>query len=108
MTLSTPERDRDATASEGAQVPLSDPILESARLSIITGAPPVLVAIAAAAATKGASVLEVTEQLAARAAEIDRLIAAGPGAHGRRPAPLEPELRFEPELGEARPEIADH
>lgn len=89
-------------------VPLADPVLEAARLAVITGAPPLLVAIAAVAAMRAGSVVEVAQKLAERAQSIDRLSASGSGDAGRRPAPLEPRLRFAPELGEARPEIADH
>jgi hypothetical protein len=68
----------------------------------------VLVAAAAVAATGAKSVSEVAALLSERALEIDRLVAQGPGEQGRRPAPLEPALRFEPELGRVRPDIADH
>jgi Citrate synthase, C-terminal domain len=88
--------------------PLADPILEAARLAIVTGAPPLLIAVAAVAAMQVGSVGEVARELTERAEAIDRLSAAGAGGAGRRPAPLEPHLRFAPELGEARPEIADH
>src|SRR5262245_15882111 len=88
--------------------PPLDPVLECARLAVITGASPVLVAVAAVAALKGETTRELSEQLAARAAAIDRLLEDGPGAQRRHPAPLEPSLRFEPELAGVRPEIGDH
>lgn len=108
MPSLTPEGEREGKAWADAAGPLPDPILEAARLAVITGAPPLLVAIAAMAAAEARSVTEVAALLTERAGAIDALIAAGPGEQRRRPAPLEPWLRFEPELGRARPELSDH
>jgi hypothetical protein len=104
----TLEGEPEGEGSGDAGRPLADKILEVARLAIATGAGPVLVAAAAVAATEATSVREVAALLSERALELDRLLAEGPGEQGRRPAPLEPALRFEPELGRARPEIGDH
>jgi hypothetical protein len=100
--------ERGGDASSEARVPLSDAILEVARLAVVTGAAPVLVAAAAVAATGAESVSEAAALLSERASAIDRFIAEGPGEQGRLPAPLEPALRFEPELGRARPDLFDH
>lgn len=88
-------------------IAIPDPILECARLAAVTGAPPIQVAIAAIAAMRAASVREVADRLASYGEEIDRLVEGGT-AEARAPAPLEPELRFDPEIGRARPDFGDH
>src|SRR5262249_54383868 len=85
-----------------------DPVIECARLAVMTGASPILVAVAAVAAMKGETAREVADLLSARADAIDRMLEDGPGARSLVPAPLEPSLRFDPELACVRPEIHDH
>jgi hypothetical protein len=87
---------------------LTDDVSRNLRLAVATGAafPELLsVVIATAAPT---SVAEAVAVLSARASEIDSLLADEGRADARKPAELEPALRFEPELARVRPELSDH
>jgi hypothetical protein len=68
---------------------------------------PEVLAVLLASAAPG-SVSEAVDALRAREGEIDALLADQGRADARRPADLEPALRFSPELARVRPDLGDH
>lgn len=89
-------------------MPDPDPLLENARLAAACGAEPAMILAAALATMAPASVREGVELLAARVDELEQIVARGPGDQMRRPAPLEPRLQFDQEVGRIRKDLGDH
>ena len=83
-----------------------DPMLTNVRLAIACGTDPAMVLAVALASSGAKTASEAFAMLDASRAEIKKLMAE-PDAL-KAPAPLEPELCFEPELARVRLDIADH
>lgn len=81
-------------------------MLENVRLAVACGADPAM-ALAVAVASSGAGTpAQLFAMLDARRPEIEKIMSEPSDL--KKPAPLEPGLSFEPELGRIRPDLQDH
>jgi hypothetical protein len=85
---------------------LADPLLENVRLAIACGANATMTLVVALASSGAKTPDEAFAVLDERRDELTKLMLEPGGL--KNPAPLEPELCFEPELARIRPELADH
>lgn len=85
-----------------------DPLTENMRLAVACGADAAMLVAVAAASMAPANIEDALEKLSIRADEIARIVAEGPTEQARRPATLEADLVFEPELARIRPDLSDH
>lgn len=83
-------------------------VAENIRLSAATVADPAMILMTALASQPADSIDDALDQLVANRTEILAAAAEGVAETSRRPAQLEPELRFEPELARVRRDRSDH
>lgn len=83
-------------------------MLENARLAVTCGAEPALVFAVALVSSRVTDATSAIALLSEHGPAIDALLCDGARAQPLRPAPLEAALRFDPELGRARPDLRDH
>lgn len=88
--------------------PWQERALENTRLALACGADPAMLITAALASSSPSTIEDAFETLSHLRPHIVELVHEGPGDQVGRPARLERELQFDPELARLRPDLVDH
>lgn len=85
---------------------MTDPMIENARVAMACGVDPAMALVVAMASSGATTAAEAFARLDGRRAELEAVLAAPPPPLTL--TPLEPELRYDPELAEMRLSEGDH